>query len=854
MRRPQLRNGRTSRIFAVAALVCALVTVLPLRSVFDVANGYIAGALLRHDGNGRENIVVVAWDGPNAPTQVELDDLIAVLTEAGAVKVVPVLHAMPEDFSATAASDPRVTLVVPQAAVPPEATLSGQPITLHYDRELAFSYYRATGTGTASGERPLPWFDQTILGNETHVPNRYWLSYPTERELMPIYDWGSVIEGTLPERAFGGKVVVVALAAADVAVPPDLRSGLVASAVPPASFVANTLQALSGGRVAVALPFWLTLGVMFLASVEAGVILGRLRDRAGPWILPLCLAVIGAAGGGVLLVTGVMFPLAETFTTFTAAWSMHRTIVDVNRRRRQSRQLRRLALVASPSRRALPETPERWAEQVTDTARGLQLTRWAYYRHSYPRGYRVAAVSEDPFPDKALSAMRGLASGLDRGGQMRALTPVPASVSEIDESREESWAVMLRSEGARASVWIVVCPKGWFSNSPARRATLISTAEQLHATAPKARSLRSQPTLDEEIWERARGLGEDAGTLDLLTRLASSAFAIYDLTGRLIRQNERMRSVSDGAHLGLQDLSLLDAIGGLTKLGREEANGILSELISSGEPQRMRLAEPIDHRHYDFRLSLFTQDPVIADRQGRFGAILCELLDVTPSVRLSQARENVTDFFDQQLRNDFEAVDLIVGMLTDDTLDDGVRKAVAGRLAKVKERMLDRMRDFETALKDAARAETGQAVPTEMRRALDGAIDSMMPQVSARRLELDYDPPALLSLAFASAENLETVFRDALEVCLADAREGGRIRVAVTETPNSIETLIEAEGYGLPAEILAEIESGETAHVPGDLRRVRQGATAVEAWGGTFMLASELDRGVASKITLRKVR
>lgn len=854
MQSPPLRAGRTGRIIAVALFVCALVLVVPVRSVFDVANGYLANALLRLGGEVGDAVVAVQREDTAAPDDAEMRALLAALLAAGASQVLPVLVGTAAEAPDHAEVDDRVTFLVPErsagAAGPADA---GTGLATWRDPG-AFGYYLPIGADASADGAGPPGFDQVIAGLEGRMPRRYWVPYLSEEELMPIYDWSQVVDGQLPRSAFEGKIVVVAMNEADLAGAPDLVARLTAATVPPATFVVNAIQARVDGRVARALPGWLTLAIMFLAAVEAGVILARLRDRAGPWLLPAALAVIAGAGAGVLVLTGIMFPLAETMAAFALAWSVHRTIIDMNRRRRQRRQLRRLALVAPPSQRVTAKSDEDWAAQARDVATALGLTRWTFFRHRLPRGFGAVVESADPFPDGTETSLRKIARLLDRGGQMRALTPIPATVSGLAEDAEEAWAVLVRGQEAHASVWVVACPMGWFSASPARRATLVSSAEQLVAKLPRGRSLDGQPTLDEEIWQRARVLGEDAGTLDLVTRLASSAFAVYDLTGGLIRQNDRMRSVGEGAKLGLSEMSLLDAITGLTGLGREMASGLISDLISTGETQRLRLSQPIDHRHYDFRLSLSAQDPVIADRQGRFGAIVCELLDVTPSVRLSQARENVTEFFDQQLRNDFEAVDLIVGSLTDETLDNSVRKSIAGRLAKVKTRMLDRMQDFEIALKDSAGAEVGQAVPTELRRALDGAIESLVPEAVARRVAVDYTPPALLSLALASADDLETVFRDALGFCLDDARDGGRIIVNVRESPTEIETQIEATGYGLPVEVFASLRCDDGRPLSDELRRVRDGVAAVESWGGSFTLASELDRGVMGKITLRKVR
>lgn len=843
-----IRWGRILRTLIIALAVTVLVSLPVVRVVTEVANGYAATWLIRLDARFGQDVVLVVPEDADRGTEDRIDALLSQISAAAPRAVAVVLDRsdrvdpdalMRGDEAGAALVVPILPDDAPRASEPPDNT--GGPWA-RPALDVFFGHFRTAGPGTLAAGTALPPFESRLLTRET---GSYWLGYLSAGRALPVFGWQDILDSAVPDRFIADRIVVVALAPEDHAEIPDLRLTPVSQPVPPASLVAQALQAGLDGRVLTAVGGTVTIVIALIAALEAGVVLTRLRDRAGPWLYPFGVAVmlgltILAAWGA-----GVMFPFAEALAAFSLAWFAHRVVLDTNRRRRQHRQLNRLELAVADAVDTGPLDLDTWRTRVEETARTLGLTGYSFVlrRRFFRRPVEVASGGSDGAP----LARDRVRFGLGRG---RATTLLPMTGGA---EGEELWQVDLRTAASRRGGWLVRCPEGALSGSAPRRAMLIAAAERLLALHPWAAPGQGRPTIDEEIATRSRVLAHEAATLDALTHTAVSAFAVFDLVGTFMRQNERMKEIGEESGIDFAKLSLLDAVSRTSGLDHAAVGELLSILIADGESRRIPISDIGTRQRFALRLSL-DAGRAGGDTTDALGPVmLCELLDVTESVRLDEARRSVAQFFDQQLRNDFEAIDLVAEMLRDPEFDDAIRVRLLDRLRGVTERMTERMETFDTALGDMMGQGAAAVGPQELRRALDEALDLLIRDGRSSEVRVEYERPVLLSLVRAGAEGLTPVLRGLGKLCLADAPRGSAVTVEVTETPDTIETVLYSSGHGLPQELAESITGTDEARLPGELGDVARAAEVVRRWGGDLTLETGIERGIRCRLTLQKV-
>lgn len=382
---------------------------------------------------------------------------------------------------------------------------------------------------------------------------------------------------------------------------------------------------------------------------------------------------------------------------------------------------------------------------------------------------------------------------------------------------------------------------------------LIAAAERLLSMHPDVPERQLRLTLDEQIENRTRVLAHEAATLDALMHISSTALAVFDLVGNFVRENEQMREIGRQGDMDFSKLSLVETVAILTKIDATVVSMIFSELLTDGESRRLLTPGLQTRGSYVLRLSLDLGRADSGEMEALGPIVLCELLDVTESERLDQARRSVAEFFDQQLRNDFEAIDLVFEMLRDPALSDTIQAQLLDRMSAIITRMTRRMETFDGALWSLPGQGGNEVVPQELRRALDEACDSMLREGRFFDVTIDYSRPELLSLVRAGADELTPALRNLGKLCVADAMRDSVVRVSVTETPGTVETAFSSRGPGLPAELVDAIANGSGAHLPKELQDIATIASEARRWGGALSIETGLDEGITCKLTLEKV-
>ncbi len=837
-------------------LIVLTMSTPPMRTALDVMNGYAAQWLMRIDAQYGENTAVIT---PEIGAEIAPDDLALLLQRLEAARparivVVPSGDRLMQPGVLAGTAD----LSVPFLQIVPDT----HPLALDPPRDAPalatrpaeaqpFGYYRADGPGQRP-ERALPPFETVLFGP---LPDAFWIGYLPDTEAPAVFDWDIVVSGQVPTRFFTDKIVVIATDNADYAEPDYLRTALLPQPVPGATFVAQSLQAIQDGRVLVA-PLWRSsMLILAIASFVAGLTLVLLRDRAHP-------LHYAAATGSILAVTvllatqfGIMFPLAEAIVAFTLAWWVHRFILDSNRRRRLRRQLIRVELLTASTADTERQTDTRWQASVSETAEVLGLRRHAFVQRKGLGTLIELTGQGDLLPRLTRPQRRTIQQALrSRADAGTILLPLPAAdQAAASDSEEEAWLVTAMGPTGTRMGWIVFCGRDVISASAPRRAMIVAATERLAGLYPAPPQLDVSQTLDERIADRVRRLSKEAATLDALSHSTASAFAVFDLIGVFLRQNDRMRDIAVEGGLDISTLSLLDFVERTTGLSETQITELLFQMLDDGEPRRLPAATLSARLSFVLRLSIDPGRSGGSDGEAMGPVVLAELIDVTENLRLEEARRSVAQFFDQQLRNDFEAIDLVSEMLDDPELDDGMRLGLLKRLKDVTRRTTERMATFDVALGEMTGKLATQTVPQELRRALDELNDVMIAEGRRKGLTIDYDRPVLLSLVLAGAAGLPDALRGLGRLCLADAPADSIVRLSVEEQTGAIVTTIRSEGHGLPEEVVRQILDGSGSRLPTQLREVADTVRTVQSWGGRIGIETALDQGLTCTLTLERV-
>ena len=837
-------------------LIVLTMSTPPFSASFDVMNGYASQWLVRLGADYGENTVVIAPEVGAEITPKELYIVLQQLMNARPKQIVVVPRGdrfmQPEVLKEIAALPVPLLQVIPDthpiALNPPVETLR---LATRPTLSRTFGYYRADGPDLRRKTALLP-FETELFGLSSAA---FWIGYLPEAEAPAVFDWDIVASGKVPERFFTGRLVVIATENSDYAEPNYLRSALLPQPVPAATFVSQSLQALQDGRYLLAPQWRLSVLILALSSLISGLTLVLLRDRAHP--VHYIIAIGCILGVTIVLAWqfAIMFPLAEAVAAFTLAWWVHRLILDSNRRRRQRRQLIRVELLTAASGDREHHSLDRWFAAVDETAVVLGLRRHAFITRRV-FGRLTELTGQGDLLLRMSRAQRKLINqALRTSGEARpVLLPVPPSEQNApQEADEEAWLVTtMGSKGSRIG-WFVFCARDVISTSAPRRAVLVAATERLARLYPSPPRLDVSQTLDERIAEKVRRLSKEAATLDALTHSTASAFAVFDLIGVFLRQNDRMRDIAVEGALNVADLSLKKFVERTTGLAEAEVSAILFEMLDNGDPRNLPAVKLSARSSFVLRLSVDLGRNAGSDDEAVGPIILAELIDITENIRLEEARRSVTQFFDQQMRNDFEAIDLITEMLDDHHLKDEMRLGLLKRLKDVTRRTTKRMATFDVALGEMTGKLGTSTAPQELRRLLDELNDVMLKEGRRKNIAIDYDRPVLLSLVFADTVGLLDTLRGLGRLCIADAPPNSTVRLSVEEKIDVIVTTIRSNGHGLPEELVHQILDGGGNRLPTQLREVADAARTAQSWGGQIHIDTALDQGLECTLTLERV-
>lgn len=685
-------------------------------------------------------------------------------------------------------------------------------------------------------------------GVEFPEEGEFLLAFPAAPEALPRVGLDRLMGGRIARAVIEGRVVVIGFAAR-----PE-TPGLTTPMTPGgphtslAEYRAVALETLMSGLWVRPLVPWADAVLLALACLAGGVAYARVEPRN--WTLAAgaaTLAVIGAAAAA-MAAAGLVLPVATLLISQIAASLAVWRGREVAQERLLYRIHRRSAAALTPE--DLPDGSPRtdWTTLAAGAARHLGLPR-ALALEIGPGGRleQVAAhgCTLSNLSEEARNASGRPWRGLDPAERSR---EVPADVFSDPPEDCTVHAMALADDSGVFAYWLVALPAADEEFAPAltvhlRQAALLIADQRARDAAPGS---RGRP-LDGGVGAAFARMEERAALFGATLEHISIAATVVDPVGRVLHANRRMERIVEKLGLPPGGPEPGDLAAALCGIAPERAARLQRRVLLGGGDVTLPAMREVAGRRWMLRLSVLTTE------DGACG-LLCELVDVTDSARLSMVQRTMTEHLGLQLRDDLEALRLAFSLLTSPRADDVLRGKAAEKLRAVLDRIEAHTYEAERlALAESAAGGLETACPVDALAASRRAVEATATTADGRRVEIDARMPDLAGLVLAAPAALQRLLASLLELLAADAQAGGAVRFSLSEETDQIVISLENDGFAMPGNRLAAVLAGRELPASAEMRALVEGAAEAARWGGELTSKAELGYGYHFILVLRRV-
>ena len=368
-----------------------------------------------------------------------------------------------------------------------------------------------------------------------------------------------------------------------------------------------------------------------------------------------------------------------------------------------------------------------------------------------------------------------------------------------------------------------------------------------------------------ELVHAANLLDRRLGRLELIYQESTTASAIYDLFGRVLMVNDRMKSILQRERIDLNSLTTVDLVAQLTGTALGDIKRLLGRVIVDKRAEAMPVR--LQHQKGAYVLNVRPLVPAATGSASHSGisanggisdeaipfeiqGILCELIDHSSVIDMFQIRSQLTETLVHVVRNDLVAVDFTASLMAEDGnlaadrsgYETMIHERVAEAAAKINS--CQRGLYFDGAENQAVCVSVDPSLP------LDQALDSLRPTLEGRGLTVRVVRPELNSLVFAAPGHLQEVLATVLGVVIEDAHDRSEIEVRIQEQASEVAFRFTNRGIGMWTDSLRDALEGR----PTDARYepLRRSACWIGEWGGNIVGTSQLGEGLKVRIHLRR--
>ncbi|MDH3465054.1 MAG: CHASE2 domain-containing protein [Gammaproteobacteria bacterium] len=336
----------------------------------------------------------------------------------------------------------------------------------------------------------------------------------------------------------------------------------------------------------------------------------------------------------------------------------------------------------------------------------------------------------------------------------------------------------------------------------------------------------------------------------------NAAVVVFDLFGDPLDVNESMLGLLENIDLNPRDINASTLITTLTDRDIARTKSILQHVVLGGKPLSLNAAVAGRKEEY-----LLTIHPIKKEDGSQVGdtttlelsGILVEVVDVTKLREPVELQEKALRRLMFQIRNDLESMVLAAGLLKDEQLPSDERAQVVDIYETKVRESITLVTDAQQHLgldPDVHQLSRYPVHPTDsLRKAIQAAAESLTKQ--RIKLSLHAPAPEIISLVLAEPHELEYVLSTIIAMLVEDAIAGSKLEINLEERAGWITFELANQGFGIPNEHFQGYLSQSDDSTATEFQALRECASQIQSWEGTFAGHSEVGTGTRFRIELR---
>jgi len=750
--------------------------------------------------------------------------------------------------------------------------------------EAFYGIYRYTRTSFPLNGRVYPSLEAVVMRDITpglELPDSFLINFNGKFNGLPNMDIEDVMAGRLIPELINDRVVLIGFKASE-AIPslhtPLSLKGLLLSPLEFRGYALDTL--LSGNMIRTTSP--LIRLVILLGMVIMYLTVSQIFRIRLSLILPysILLLVVYLSTCYILFsYLNIWIPIVEMLTLHIIT-----SVTLITRKAMMEEEgLRRMLLETTVKleKRLLPESfyriEDHWAQLITFVSQSLELNR-AIFLEKVEGDHRVREVKalncslEDIYERRRDYEREPYSTAILENGPVEIeKRPFFKDVKE----GEREYIVPLIFANRVLGFWALSIERSKVQDIPVFlnmvRDYAFQISELLYFRQQQQKRLRRQTwwrrllrfeatkLFYRELWENLSVLETRLLLLEKVLERMNTATILYDLFGRVIYINRQMTDILSPLGIKPYDISALDLGVKLTGIRPERFRGFLQRIILERDEVSLSVTMPSDIN----KMYMLYMRPIVYEG-GEMSAmgvypfmimgIIFVLVDVSYLKALEAFKNDLFTDLDYRLRNHIEAINLAASLLRQESLPEKQKEMALQILTEKVDTTNEFIKDMkEHLLKDIFVSDL-EHYPVDIKGPLLSAIEELSERASKRGIKINVEVPELAGFVYASPR-LKDVIIEIMNVILHDAIDGSEIDVRLQEGIEMFELNISNKGIGLPQEIIERYlfsDSDETRSA--ELKAIKAAIRQVKQWNGDIMVNSDVGKGMAFTIRLRRVK
>jgi len=337
---------------------------------------------------------------------------------------------------------------------------------------------------------------------------------------------------------------------------------------------------------------------------------------------------------------------------------------------------------------------------------------------------------------------------------------------------------------------------------------------------------------------------------------------VYDLFGRVLLVNKHMEEFAQALDLRLFNITMLEFITEITGCDEADARNLLQQIIIDHETISIPVTNAVMKRSFMLHIRPLhnedkkNQEELIPDESNIFqiNGVLCELVDMTELKGLYQLKEKMLERFNFQIRNDLSSILFALPMLEDQRAGKEEKQfALSNIQGKIDEtlNMLELVKQQMDVEIEHMLTSSLLCYPVDGRMPLQRVVAQLQEMVEGRGIKMHLQLPELISLVFASQQELEIVLQAVLLAIIEDTYEAGDIWIKMEEKEQNMFYHIHNSGIGISDNNLQQFQDSRVTQ-ESEILKFHHAIRCVNRWGGSFNITSQMGEGSTAELLLRR--